>query len=99
VPALKPDDPQASLALDFENDCWTEITDAAGRRLVYRLVGGGASLTLHGQAPFSVFLGYAPGVTVRYNGEVFDQAPYRHRDMARFHVGKAEDNAPLNGQE
>jgi cytoskeleton protein RodZ len=99
IPALRPGDPQATLTLDFSSDCWMEIHDADGRRLAYRLGEKGDTVTLHGQAPFNVFLGYAPGVTVRYNGEVFDQSPYRHRDMARFHVGKAEDNAPLNGQE
>lgn len=86
--------PQSKLELRYQADSWTEITDNAGRQLRYGLVKAGEDLVLHGEAPFRVFLGYAPGVTVYYNGELFDHSPFRRRDVARFRVGRAEHNHP-----
>ena len=96
---LPPEAPQAELVLTFDNDCWTEVTDAEGRRLLYALVSSGSRRVLRGEAPFEVFLGYAPGVTVRYEGEVFDHSRFQHQDIARFTVGEPEDNQPLTGGE
>lgn len=92
ISPLGADVPQSELVLQFETDCWTDVQDAAGRKLIYRLVKGGQTLTLRGEAPFRVFLGYAPGATVRYNGAAVDTTPYRRQDMARFTLGKAADN-------
>lgn len=96
---LPPEAPQAELVLTFESDSWTEVTDAEGRRLLYALVSAGSRRVLRGEAPFEVFLGYAPDVTVRYEGEVFDHSRFQQQDIARFTVGEAEDNAPLTGAE
>jgi cytoskeleton protein RodZ len=86
--------PQSKLELHFEADSWTEIEDSAGRRLSYGLVEAGKVLVLMGEAPFSVFLGYAPGVKVYYNGDLFDHSPFQRRDVARFRIGRAEHNHP-----
>jgi len=86
--------PQSTLELRFHADSWTEITDSAGRQLAYGLVKQGNDLVLKGEAPFRVFLGYAPGVDVYYNGELFDHSPFQRRDVARFRVGRAEHNHP-----
>lgn len=94
-PPLTPQMPQSTLTLEFQADCWTEVHDAAGRRLVYDLVPQGRALTLHGQAPFKVFLGYAPGVAVRFNGQPFNHFRYQRQDVAHFQVGRPGDNAPL----
>jgi cytoskeleton protein RodZ len=86
--------PQSKLELHFEADSWTEIEDSAGRRLSYGLIEAGKVLVLRGEAPFSVFLGYAPGVKVYYNGDLFDHSPFQRRDVARFRIGRAEHNHP-----
>jgi len=83
-----------TLSLSFERDCWTEVKDAAGNRLIYDLVKAGRSRQVEGQAPFKVFLGYAPGAEVLYNGESFDIEPFIERHIARFSVGQATDNPP-----
>lgn len=94
-PPLTPQMPQSTLELKFSADSWTEVHDAAGRRLLYDLVPQGRTVTLHGQAPFKVFLGYAPGVAVELNGRPFDHSRYQRQDVARFQVGRSGDNAPL----
>jgi len=86
--------PQSKLELHFEADSWTEIEDSAGRRLSYGLIEAGRVQVLRGEAPFSVFLGYAPGVKVYYNGDLFDHSPFQRRDVARFRIGRAEHNHP-----
>jgi cytoskeleton protein RodZ len=91
---LTDDMPQSKLELRYEADSWTEVSDNAGRQLVYGLISAGEVLDLKGEAPFKVFLGYAPGVKVYYNGELFDHAPFQRRDVARFRIGRAEHNHP-----
>ncbi|HEY9149116.1 MAG TPA: DUF4115 domain-containing protein, partial [Gammaproteobacteria bacterium] len=86
--------PVSQLELRFEADSWTEVEDNAGRSLTYGLIKGGRTLQLTGEAPFRVFLGYAPGVSVYYNGDRFDHSPFQRRDIARFRVGSVEHNHP-----
>jgi cytoskeleton protein RodZ len=91
---LTEDMPQSKLELRYEADSWTEVYDNAGRKLSYGLIKAGEVLLLSGEAPFRVFLGYAPGVTVYYNDELFDHSPFQRRDVARFRIGRAEHNHP-----
>lgn len=76
-------------------DCWLEVKDADGKQLVYELLQDGMTRTVRGKAPFEIFLGNAPAVTVYYQGKVFDHAPFQRREVARFRLGKAADNKPL----
>lgn len=94
-PPLTDESPQTVLELRFNADSWTEVKDNAGRQLVYRLIREGEVLELRGEAPFHVFLGYAPGVFVYYNDELFDHSPFQRRDVARFRIGRAEHNHPI----
>lgn len=94
APPLTEAMPQSKLELRYEADSWTEVNDNAGRQLAYGLIRAGNVLELRGEAPFRVFLGYAPGVTVYYNGELFDHSPFQRRDVARFRIGRAEHNHP-----
>lgn len=86
--------PQSKLELHYDEDSWTEVKDNAGRQLLYRLIKADERLVLRGEAPFHVFLGYAPGVSVYYNDELFDHSPFQRRDVARFRLGRAEHNHP-----
>lgn len=79
---------QDSLRLEYSQDSWTEVRDGEDRVLVYRLVKAGESLELRGAAPFTVLLGYAPGVDVFYAGEPFDLSSYMRDDIAYFVVGQ-----------
>lgn len=93
-PPLTAGMPQSMIELEYQEDCWTEVTDAAGRKLTYTLIPAGQKITLHGEAPFKVFLGYATGVTIYYNGDLYDHSPFQRGDMARFRIGRTEHNHP-----
>lgn len=57
------------LSLVFTADCWVEVNDAAGKKLISDLKREGERIALRGQPPYEVLLGYGPAVTVSYEGE------------------------------
>lgn len=59
------------LSLAFSGDCWTEISDANGRRLFFGMGRDGRNMDLTGPAPFTVLLGNADNVAVRLNGDPY----------------------------
>jgi len=74
---------RVEIAVDGES--WLEVYDSRGRRLVYTLYSGNAPVVLNGWAPFEVFLGNAPAVTVRVDDQVIDPSPFvRSDNTARF---------------
>jgi cytoskeleton protein RodZ len=93
-PPLSADTPISKLVFEYQDDSWTEVDDSAGRRLVYGLMRAGQTIEIKGEAPFKVFLGFAEGVTVHYNNNLFDFTPFRRGDVARFRIGRAEHNQP-----
>jgi cytoskeleton protein RodZ len=77
----------ATLDLKASKPSWVEVKDSEGNRLFYDLMVPGDVQHLEGVPPFDVLLGYAPGVTVEYNGKAVDHGPYARQGMARFRVG------------
>lgn len=76
-----------NLVLDFGDDSWVRVEDDTGQRLLNGLVQGGQSRQLEGVPPYTVFLGYAPGVSVSYQGQDVAVAPHtRGNNTARFTV-------------
>ncbi len=59
------------LSVTFLGDCWTEITDASGRRLFFQLGRSGRTVNVSGAAPLNVLFGDADNVDIRVNGEDF----------------------------
>lgn len=75
----------ANLTLSFNITSWARVDDANGKTLVNGLVRAGEKKTLTAPAPFSVFLGNAPGVTVDINGKVIDMTKFTaQNNTARF---------------
>ena len=68
-PAAGTDD--VRLSVTFLGDCWTEITDASGRRLFFQLGRSGRTVNVSGPGPLSVLFGDADNVDIRVNGEDF----------------------------
>lgn len=62
------EDGQMRLLVTYRGDCWTEITDARGRRLFFDLGKDGRTVELSGEAPFNVLFGNADNVAIRVNG-------------------------------
>jgi len=59
---------ESRLTLVFSGDCWTEISDATGRRLFFEMGRSGRTVDLTGRAPFAVLLGNVDNVDVSING-------------------------------
>lgn len=87
---------QAEVELRYSANSWTEVTDNNGERLAYGLVEDGTVLQLKGEAPFRIMLGYAPGVSIYFNNDLFDHSPFQRRDVARFRLGGPEHNHPVS---
>ena len=66
-----PADGDVMLSITFLGDCWTEISDASGRRLFFSLGREGQTVDLSGQSPLSVLFGDADNVTLTVNGSDF----------------------------
>lgn len=60
------------LSITYSGDCWTEITDAKGRRLFFDLGRAGRTVNLFGEPPFNVLFGNAGNVSLVVNGTPFD---------------------------
>ncbi len=56
------------VVIGFTEECWTEITDADGRRLYFGLAGADQRVDVRGRAPVSVLLGNAAAARVWIDG-------------------------------
>ena len=78
---------QVQLQMRFSGECWTEITDATGRRLYFGLGRDGRVANVTGQAPLSVLFGNADAVSLQVNGEDYAIAASDRRGLtARFTI-------------
>lgn len=68
APSTDPGDGQMRMLITYSGDCWTEISDARGRRLFFGLGTDGRTVELSGEAPFNVLFGDAANVSIRVNG-------------------------------
>jgi len=85
-----PAEGEVRLSVTFLGDCWTEITDATGRRLFFQLGRSGRTVNVAGPAPLTVLFGDADNVDVRVNGEDFTiPAANRRGRTARLTISGA----------
>lgn len=83
------------VTLEFTSRSWLEVYDSRDRELVYTLYFGSEPITLQGWAPFEIFLGDSPAVTVRFNGDTIDKSDFtRGNNTARFVVDAAGVRSP-----
>jgi cytoskeleton protein RodZ len=68
----------------FSADSWVEVFDVSGAELHTGLARAGETVNVGGKAPFTVLLGYAPGVSIEFNGRPFDHGRYSQSGVARF---------------
>ncbi|MFO1364041.1 MAG: helix-turn-helix domain-containing protein [Burkholderiales bacterium] len=72
------------IELDFDRESWVEIRDAEGRVVFSQLNRPGTRREVEGVAPFSIVIGNAHGVKLRYNDSDVDLMPYTRTDVARL---------------
>jgi cytoskeleton protein RodZ len=78
---------QQHLKFEFSNDCWVEVRDRTG--LIYTdLNRRGQDLSLRGEAPFTITLGYVPGVYLEYNDEPVALSPHTRNNVATLVLGQ-----------
>jgi cytoskeleton protein RodZ len=68
--ALEAVDPAdaVQLRMMFSGDCWTEVSDAAGRQLYFDLGTAGRVVTVAGEAPLRVLIGDSANISITVNG-------------------------------
>lgn len=80
-------EPQLQMDLAFSGDCWTEVSDASGRRLFYDLGTEGRIVTLSGEAPLHVILGDSANVSITVDGRDYPiPASARTGRLARLNI-------------
>lgn len=72
----------------FSETCWVEVKDLDGRYLHAVLGEPNEKLTLVGEGPFDVKLGYVPGVVLRFNGAPVPLAAHTRDHVASLVLGR-----------
>ncbi|HKQ31361.1 MAG TPA: RodZ domain-containing protein [Burkholderiales bacterium] len=88
APTVPVTGPRMRLMIQTPVDCWADVRDAGGNRLLYETIRAGHTSVVEGAAPLSVFLGNVEGLRVEVNGQPYDVAPHRRGDVARFTVSE-----------
>jgi cytoskeleton protein RodZ len=75
---------EQTVIVAFREKAWTEIRDRDGRVLLTGIYAKGTAQTVSGAPPFTIKIGNAGEVTLRYKGERVDLAPYTQKNVARL---------------
>lgn len=75
VVAEPADGPLLRIALSFEEDSWTEVSDGNGNSLYYNLARAGTAANLEGVPPLSFLLGNPGGVLLSINEQPWPIPP------------------------
>ena len=78
----------ATISLSLTAECWVDVVDATGKRLVFGSRQPGEQLNLRGVAPVKVLLGNAAAATLSFNGEAIDLSGYPTGRVARLTLGQ-----------
>ncbi|MEQ8288687.1 MAG: DUF4115 domain-containing protein [Gammaproteobacteria bacterium] len=79
-----------TIELTITDDSWIEIYDAFDQRIFMDLGKDGEQLKIKGTAPFSMTLGNAPGVSIRFNNETINPSYSENSGVARFQLPPEE---------
>ncbi|USH01874.1 cytoskeleton protein RodZ [Grimontia kaedaensis] len=77
-----------TLSMSFSGDCWVDIRDASGKRLLTGIKSAGETVELSGDAPFKLVLGAPAAVSLAFNGENVDLSGYPSGRVARLSLPK-----------
>lgn len=78
------------LMMQFNAQCWVTITDATGKRLVYRMLQNGESVSLHAVPPLRIVLGDPAAVTASLGGKAIDLSSYKQGQVVRLTLTGSE---------
>jgi cytoskeleton protein RodZ len=72
------------IVLRCEDESWIEVKDSAERTLISSLNAAGTERVVEGRPPFTLVIGNAQHVRVRYNDAPVDLGPHTKVEVARF---------------
>lgn len=72
------------LRLVFQKESWVEVRDRSEKVVFSQKGAPGAEQVIEGNPPFSLVVGYAPGVRVLLRGQAVDLTPHSRGDVARL---------------
>jgi len=81
-------DARESLMFDFSAESWTDVSDANGKRLIFKMVRAGEKISVSGIPPFKILLGNARAASLSRDGEVVDLLPFIRGNVAKFSLSK-----------
>jgi len=77
-----------ALVMNFDKDCWLEVSDATGKKLFSGMQRSGGKLSLAGTAPYRLKIGAPGAVHIEYQGQPVDLSRFiRTNQVARLSVG------------
>ncbi|NIY49012.1 cytoskeleton protein RodZ [Cedecea colo] len=76
-----------ALVMNFNADCWLEVTDATGKKLFSGMQRKDGNLNLAGQAPYKLKIGAPAAVQIQFQGKPVDLSRFiRTNQVARLTV-------------
>ena len=82
------------------SESWVEISDDNESRLVFELIKKGGYYRVKGQAPFKVFLGNAPSVSLQINDKAVDVMAFlRSGNLVNVYVFNNGEVVTVNRRE
>ncbi|MFW2373479.1 MAG: RodZ domain-containing protein [Gammaproteobacteria bacterium] len=87
------------LVLATDDESWAEVEDANGARLYFDLMKKDREYKLRGQAPFMLFLGNAPAVTLGVNNQLLNISAYvRRNNIAHIQISENGAISAIRGR-
>ncbi|MCS2162514.1 cytoskeleton protein RodZ [Scandinavium sp. H11S7] len=85
--AVTPTASPNALVMNFNADCWLEVTDSTGKKLFSGLQRKDGTLNLEGQAPYKLKIGAPAAVQIQFQGKPVDLSRFiRTNQVARLTV-------------
>ncbi|MDR0440277.1 MAG: DUF4115 domain-containing protein [Candidatus Accumulibacter sp.] len=84
APVAAPSPSGEVLAFSFDKESWVEVRDRDGRAVLSQINPAGSQREVVGQPPFTLVIGNAPHVTLRYRGNPVDLSPRSRDGVARL---------------
>ena len=79
-----------SLTMRFDADCWVEVYDGRGEKIVFGVKHPGHLSQVSGLPPFKITLGQPQAVNIELNGEAVDISHFPENKIARFELPFSE---------
>lgn len=86
TPSEAVDKVSGDVVIRFSGDCWLEVFDAKGRKLLSGVRKAGHQEVLNGEAPFRLVIGAPKYVSVAFKGKDVDMSQFPKGRVARFQL-------------